>query len=49
MVGVLNEYGANSAVLKLEDVTYKDSPIGSWKCTIEKITEDSNGKGNQED
>jgi len=49
MVGVLNKYGADNAVLKLEDVTYKDSSIGNWKCTIEKITEESNGQGNQED
>ena len=49
MVGVLNKYGADNAILKLEGVTYQDSSMGNWKCTIEKITEESNGQGNQED
>lgn len=49
MVGVLNKYGADNAVLKLEGVTYNDSSMGNWKCTIEKITEDTDGQGNQED
>lgn len=49
MVGVLNKYGADEAVFKLENITYKDTPVGSWKCTIEKISEDSDGQGNQED
>ena len=47
-VGVLNKYGADKTVFKLENVTYKDIPVGSWKCIIEKISEDSDGQGNQE-
>lgn len=49
LINVLNSYGATKAKLKLEGVTYKDSSIGNWKCTIEKITEESDGQGNQED